>query len=79
MANCLAKIRDLTAGRHTTDIEESRERTMAELTGKNVLITGALGTIGQALVARYAKAGASIIALDRPGRPPTAAGRLEAR
>ena len=39
---------------------------MPELTGKNVLITGALGTIGQALVARYAEEGASVIALDRP-------------
>lgn len=39
---------------------------MPELTGKNVLITGALGTIGQALVARYAEEGATIIALDRP-------------
>ena len=39
---------------------------MSELTGKNVLITGALGTIGQALVARYAEEGANVIALDRP-------------
>ena len=39
---------------------------MPELTGKNVLITGALGTIGQALVARYAEEGANVIALDRP-------------
>ena len=39
---------------------------MPELSGKNVLITGALGTIGQALVARYAEEGASVIALDRP-------------
>lgn len=42
---------------------------MPELTGKNVLITGALGTIGLALVARYAEAGANIIALDRPDAP----------
>ena len=40
---------------------------MAQLDGKKVLITGALGTIGQALVARYAQEGASVIALDRPG------------
>ncbi len=40
---------------------------MAQLTGKKVLITGALGTIGRALVARYAEEGASVIALDRPG------------
>ena len=39
---------------------------MPELIGKNVLITGALGTIGQALVARYAEEGAAVIALDRP-------------
>ena len=39
---------------------------MPELTGKNVLITGALGTIGQAMVARYAEEGAKVIALDRP-------------
>lgn len=42
---------------------------MPELTGKNVLITGALGTIGQALVARYAEEGARVIALDRPDAP----------
>ena len=42
---------------------------MPELTGKNVLITGALGTIGQALVARYAEEGANVIALDRPDAP----------
>ena len=42
---------------------------MAELTGKNVLVTGALGTIGQALVARYAEEGARVIALDRPDAP----------
>ncbi|MEH0628471.1 SDR family oxidoreductase [Streptomyces stelliscabiei] len=42
---------------------------MPELSGKNVLITGALGTIGQALVARYAEEGANIIALDRPDAP----------
>ncbi len=39
---------------------------MALLTGKRVLITGALGTLGQALVARYAEEGATIWALDRP-------------
>ena len=42
---------------------------MAQLSGKNVLITGALGTIGQAMVARYAEEGATIIALDRPDAP----------
>ena len=42
---------------------------MSDLTGKNVLITGALGTIGQALVARYAEEGAQVIALDHPDAP----------
>ncbi|TDO51680.1 NAD(P)-dependent dehydrogenase (short-subunit alcohol dehydrogenase family) [Kribbella sp. VKM Ac-2527] len=42
---------------------------MSDLEGKNVLITGALGTIGQALVARYAQEGANIIALDVPDAP----------
>ena len=37
---------------------------MAQLVGKNVLITGALGSIGRALVARYAEEGANVIALD---------------
>lgn len=39
---------------------------MPQFTGKNVLITGALGTVGRAMVARYAEEGAKIIALDRP-------------
>ena len=34
--------------------------------GKNVLITGALGTLGQALVAQFAQAGATVYAWDRP-------------
>ncbi|MEU4453073.1 SDR family oxidoreductase [Nocardioides sp. NPDC023903] len=42
---------------------------MPALSDKSVLITGALGTIGQALVARYAEEGANIIALDRPDAP----------
>ncbi|KQT93510.1 3-ketoacyl-ACP reductase [Marmoricola sp. Leaf446] len=42
---------------------------MPELAGKNVLITGALGTIGQALVEAYAAEGAHVIALDRPDAP----------
>jgi NAD(P)-dependent dehydrogenase (short-subunit alcohol dehydrogenase family) len=49
---------------HTT-----KERRVSDLTGKNVLITGALGTIGQALVGRYAQEGANVIALDRPDAP----------
>ncbi|MFL9942336.1 SDR family oxidoreductase [Paraburkholderia graminis] len=39
---------------------------MIQLTGKKVLITGALGTIGRALVSRFAEEGATVIALDRP-------------
>ncbi len=39
---------------------------MPQFTGKNVLLTGALGTVGRAMVARYAEEGATIIALDRP-------------
>jgi NAD(P)-dependent dehydrogenase (short-subunit alcohol dehydrogenase family) len=42
---------------------------MAQLQGKNVLITGALGTIGQALVKRYLEEGANVIALDLPDAP----------
>lgn len=39
---------------------------MAMLEGKNVLITGALGTIGQSLVAKFHAEGANVIASDRP-------------
>jgi NAD(P)-dependent dehydrogenase (short-subunit alcohol dehydrogenase family) len=40
---------------------------MAELfSGQKVLITGALGTLGQALVARYSQEGATVFAWDRP-------------
>ncbi|MBX5193562.1 SDR family oxidoreductase [Rhizobium sp. NZLR3b] len=39
---------------------------MASLTGKTVLITGALGTIGRSLVQRYGQEGARVIASDRP-------------
>jgi NAD(P)-dependent dehydrogenase (short-subunit alcohol dehydrogenase family) len=39
---------------------------MGALTGKTVLITGALGTIGKALVMRYYEEGAMVIASDRP-------------
>ena len=39
---------------------------MPQFTGKNVLLTGALGTVGRAMVARYSEEGATIIALDRP-------------
>jgi NAD(P)-dependent dehydrogenase (short-subunit alcohol dehydrogenase family) len=42
---------------------------MAQLVGKNVLITGALGSIGRALVARYVEEGATVLALDLPSLP----------
>jgi NAD(P)-dependent dehydrogenase (short-subunit alcohol dehydrogenase family) len=42
---------------------------VSDLSGKRVLITGALGTIGQALVGRYAEEGADVIALDLPDAP----------
>ena len=42
---------------------------MGLLQGKKVLITGALGTIGQALIARYAEEGAIVVAWDRPDAP----------
>ena len=42
---------------------------MALLPGKTPLITGALGTIGQALTSRFVEEGARVIALDRPNFP----------
>lgn len=39
---------------------------MKPLTGKKVVITGALGTLGQALVERFADDGAVVFAWDRP-------------
>ncbi|MCP2138484.1 NAD(P)-dependent dehydrogenase (short-subunit alcohol dehydrogenase family) [Rhizobium sp. SLBN-94] len=39
---------------------------MGLLAGKTALITGALGTIGQAMVMRYRQEGANVIASDRP-------------
>ncbi len=38
---------------------------MADLTGRNVIVTGAGGGIGRVLVARFAVAGAAVIACDR--------------
>lgn len=37
------------------------------LPGKRVLITGGLGTLGRAMTAAFAKAGADVTVLDRPG------------
>ncbi|MBD9638818.1 SDR family oxidoreductase [Ensifer sp. ENS07] len=42
---------------------------MASLEDKKVLITGALGTLGQALVARFTNEGAAVFAWDRPDAP----------
>lgn len=42
---------------------------MAEFSGKTVLITGALGTLGTAQCAKFAALGADLILLDRPGQP----------
>jgi len=39
---------------------------MGLLTSKTALITGALGTIGKAMVMRYCQEGASVVASDRP-------------
>ena len=39
---------------------------MTELTGKTVLLTGALGTLGRAQADRLARAGATLLLLDRP-------------
>lgn len=40
---------------------------MAVLTGKTVLLTGALGTLGRAQAETLARAGAAVLLLDRPG------------
>lgn len=40
---------------------------MGQFTGKTALITGALGTIGQAMVMRFQEEGATVIVSDRPG------------
>ena len=42
---------------------------MPLLNGKKALITGALGTIGQAMVTRFSEEGATVFALDRPDAP----------
>ncbi|WP_061934694.1 SDR family oxidoreductase [Aureimonas sp. AU22] len=53
---------------------------MGQLSGRTALITGALGTIGEALVARFHEEGAQVIASDRPGldRHDDHAGKLPA-
>ena len=43
------------------------ERVVSQFSGKRVLVTGALGTLGQAQVAAFLEAGADVVLLDRPG------------
>ena len=42
---------------------------MSEFAGKTVLITGALGTLGTAQAEAFARLGARLLLLDRPGDP----------
>lgn len=44
-----------------------------DLTGRRVLLTGALGSLGRAQAERLAEAGASLILLDHPSKPEGAA------
>jgi NAD(P)-dependent dehydrogenase (short-subunit alcohol dehydrogenase family) len=44
-------------------------KTMGVLSGKTALLTGALGSLGQAQAATLAKAGAKLLLLDRPDMP----------
>jgi NAD(P)-dependent dehydrogenase (short-subunit alcohol dehydrogenase family) len=44
---------------------EQLEKALTQLAGKTALITGALGTIGQALVRSFSEAGARVVASDR--------------
>ena len=54
---------------------------MGDLSGKTVLLTGALGTLGRAQAEKLASAGAAILALDRPDQEagPTFAEELTAK
>ena len=40
---------------------------LSDMTGRRVLITGAVGNLGRVMAATIAELGASIILLDRPG------------
>src|SRR6516225_5826741 len=42
---------------------------MSPLSGKNVLLTGALGTLGRAQAEAIGRAGAGLFLLDRPNHP----------
>lgn len=54
---------------------------MTDLSGKTVLLTGALGSLGRAQAEAFAAAGAQMVLLDRPGeaRGPAFASELAAR
>lgn len=45
---------------------------MTDLSGKHALVTGGLGSIGSALAAAFAAAGAAVTVLDRPDAAPPA-------
>jgi NAD(P)-dependent dehydrogenase (short-subunit alcohol dehydrogenase family) len=53
--------------------QKHREDDMGILEGRTALVTGALGTIGQAMVRRYCEEGARVVALDLPGKEGSAA------
>ena len=52
---------------------------MTSLTNKVALLTGALGSLGQAQAEALAKAGATVILWDRPDRPEGEASPLRLR
>lgn len=49
---------------------------MGDLTGKNVLLTGGLGTLGRAQASKLSAEGARVVVLDRPGADEAAASKL---
>lgn len=51
----------------SADTPQLHWRNDAGLAGNSVLVTGAAGGIGRAVVAAFAEAGASVLAVDRPG------------
>jgi NAD(P)-dependent dehydrogenase (short-subunit alcohol dehydrogenase family) len=63
------KTADATSSGSALRVQNLKEDNVVRLNDRNVLITGALGTIGQALVKRYVEEGANVVALDRPDAP----------
>lgn len=51
---------------------------MGLLSGKNVIVTGALRPIGRAMVSRYRQEGSNVIALKLPGKKDAAASLFQA-